>query len=126
MEQQIEALARKRGRPSNAASAILDARSQGETLVGATLDNWNKALEEHAEHKVMTHHVGGRPIGQVVQYLQNTNGRIPLVKSVRVEETAATKVMMCEVLKENLKNYSNPLKSIRRQWRHCIQSLGRH
>lgn len=107
-EEQIEALKRKRGRPSKVTNAILEARSKGETLVVTTLENWNKTLEKHADTTGLKSKVG-RPVGAASQTLQNTNAKLPGAKNMRVDESAATKVMMCEVMKQNMKNYSNPL-----------------
>jgi len=117
VEQQIENLKVKRGRPSNASKALLEARAAGEALVVTTLDHWNQIVEANA----VRINVGGRPscsFQQAVQTLQNTNARLPGTKAQRIEESAATKLMMCEVMKENLKNYTNSL-----EWKKAMQLL---
>jgi hypothetical protein len=108
MEEQIEALKRKRGRPSKVASALLEARSKGEILVVTSLDNWNKALEKHAEQTALKSKVG-RSFLAASKILQNTNAKLPRAKNVRTDENAATEVMVCEVMKGQVKNYNNPL-----------------
>jgi hypothetical protein len=72
------------------------------------LENWNKTLEKHAERTVLKSKVG-RHFGPISQNLQNTNAKLPGAKNMRIEENAATKVMMCEVMKGQVKNFSNPL-----------------
>ena len=72
------------------------------------MENWNKTLKKPAEQSVLKSKVG-RHFGPRSQNLQNTNAKLPGAKNVRVDESAATKVMMCEVMKGQVKNFSNYL-----------------
>ena len=84
------------------------------------MENWIRLAEERFEVKADS--FAGRPPAmkfiQNVDVLQCSNRKIPGAKAKRTEESAATKLMMCEVMKKNLKLFSNP-----REFRQKMEDL---
>ena len=103
---------RGRGRPSHDEVALAQARAKGEELVVTTLQHWQKLNEEVKPKDTEGSNYGGRPAVpkflKKVDVLQSSNRKVPGAKAKRVEESAATKLIMCEVMKKNMKVFSSP------------------